>query len=411
MDHLYTAAIRLYVLAARAASLHSEKVRKMIHGQKQAVALLKEQAPADGYDLWVHAASLGEFEQARPLIERLKRERPEMTILLTFYSPSGYEVRKNYPQADTVAYLPFDTPGRVRAFLNAARPKKAIFVKYEFWGNFLGQLHKRGIPVYIIDAIFRPGQIFFRPWGGPMRGILHKFDHLFVQDDASKELLGRIGLGNVTVAGDTRFDRVTDIMRSTVEFPLIEKWKGGRQMLIVGSSWGADEALYVPYLNSHPELLAIIAPHEFDEHRLAKLQASLTAPSILFSQAEKDGCIPEGTRTVIIDSFGKLSSLYRYGDMALIGGGFGAGIHNINEAAVYGMPVIFGPKHYKFKEAADLIACGGGYEYADEAGLAKILDRFTSDAHALKKAGEAAGAYIKKSLGSTDLIYSLLFQK
>ncbi|MCM1452730.1 MAG: hypothetical protein NC102_10770, partial [Clostridium sp.] len=366
-------------------------------------------APAGGYDLWVHAASLGEFEQARPLIERLKRERPQMSILLTFYSPSGYEVRKNYAMADTVAYLPFDTPGRVRAFLNAAKPKKAIFVKYEFWGNFLGQLHKRGVPTYIIDAIFRPGQIFFRPWGGPMRGILHKFTHLFVQDETSKKLLGSIGLDNVTVAGDTRFDRVTDIMRSTVEFPLIENWKKGKKMLIVGSSWGPDEAFYVPYINSHPDLLTVIAPHEFNEHRLTKLQASLTAPSILFSQAEKEGRIPEGTRSVIIDSFGKLSSLYRYGDMALIGGGFGTGIHNINEAAVYGMPVIFGPKHYKFKEAADLIACGGGYEYTDLESLSAILDKFTSDHDALEKAGRAAGAYIKKSLGSTDLIYSRLF--
>lgn len=411
MDQLYTATIRLYVLAARAAAVRSEKVRRMIHGQKQTVSLLKEKAPEGGYDLWVHAASLGEFEQARPLIERLKRERPYMSILLTFYSPSGYEVRKNYAMADTVAYLPFDTPGRVRAFLNAARPKMAIFVKYEFWGNFLGQLHKRGVPTYIIDAIFRPGQIFFRPWGGPMRGILHKYTHLFVQDEASRELLSKIGLENVTVAGDTRFDRVTDIMRSTVEFPLIEKWKGNRQVLIAGSSWGPDEACYVPYINSHPELLTIIAPHEFDEHRLARLQASLTAPSILFSQAEKDGFIPEGTRTVIIDSFGKLSSLYRYGDMALIGGGFGVGIHNINEAAVYGMPVIFGPKHYKFKEAADLIACGGGYEYTDAQSLASILDRFTHDPQALRQAGEAAGSYIKKSLGSTDLIYSGIFGK
>lgn len=409
MDLLYTAGIELYSFAARIAALRSDKVRKMIRGQKQTVPLLREQAPVGGYDLWVHAASLGEFEQGRPMIERLKRERPEMSILLTFFSPSGYEVRKNYPMVDTVAYLPFDTPGRVKAFLDAARPKMAIFVKYEFWGNYLGQLHSRGIPTYIIDAIFRPGQIFFKPWGGMMRGILHKFTHLFVQDEASRKLLASIGIYNVTIAGDTRFDRVTDIMRSTVEYPLIEQWKGDRQMLIAGSSWGHDEAFYIPYINSHPDLLTIIAPHEFDEHRLAKIQASLTAPSILFSQAEKEGRIPPEVRTVIIDSFGKLSSLYRYGDMALIGGGFGAGIHNINEAAVYGMPVIFGPKHYKFKEAADLIACGGGYEYTDAATLASILDRFTSDPAALKQAGASAGAYIKKSLGATDLIYSRLF--
>ncbi len=409
MDVLYTAAIGLYAGAARIASLRSDKVRRMIRGQKQTVDTLRRQAPPDGYDLWVHAASLGEFEQARPLIERLKRERPAMSILLSFFSPSGYEVRKDYPMVDTVVYLPFDTPGRVKAFLDAARPKMAIFVKYEFWGNFLGQLHSRGIPTYIIDAIFRPGQIFFKPWGGPMRGILHKFTHIFVQDEASRKLLASIGIDNVTVAGDTRFDRVTDVMRSTVEFPLIEQWKGDRPMLIAGSSWGPDEAFYIPYINSHPELLTIIAPHEFDDHRLAKIRESLTAPSMLLSEAEKEGRIPPEVRTVIIDSFGKLSSLYRYGDIALIGGGFGTGIHNINEAAVYGMPVIFGPKHYKFKEAADLIACGGGYEYADAASLAAILDRFTSDPAALKRAGDAAAAYIKKSLGTTDLIYSRLF--
>lgn len=416
MNPLYNISIGLYSVGARVAALRSPKVKKMIIGQRASLQNIKsqrEKTAPDGFDVWIHAASLGEFEQARPMIERLNRERNDLRILLTFFSPSGYEVRKGYDKVACVAYLPFDTPQNAKKFLDAARPKMAIFVKYEFWGNYLEQLHQRRIPTYIISAIFRPGQAFFKRYGAMMRGMLKNFSHLYVQDERSQKLLSEIGISNVTVAGDTRFDRVTDVMRSNVEFPLIEEWVSASNspLIIAGSSWQPDEECYIPYLNAHRSLHAIIAPHEFDENRLNLLQKQLSGPSILFSEAEKAGAISPDIQTVIIDSFGKLSSLYRYGQAAIIGGGFGAGIHNINEAAVYGMPVIFGPRHQKFKEAADLIACGGGKEYGDSQQLADILDTFFTPAPspALIAAGKSAAAYIQANIGATDLIYNQIF--
>lgn len=392
------------------------KARKMIDGHRDTIDKIdkarRDIAP-DGFDVWIHAASLGEFEQARPLIEKIKRETPSTTILLTFFSPSGYEVRKNYPQADAVAYLPFDTPRNARRFLDAARPKKAIFVKYEFWGNYLQQLRRRKIPTYIISAIFRTSQIFFRPYGRFMRKLLKCYTKLFVQDENSKALLAKIGITKVEVTGDTRFDRVTDVMRSNVDFPIVTEWKNRSDdpLIVVGSSWQPDEACYIPYLNSRPEIRAIIAPHEFDAERLSELQSKLNGKSQLFSDAEKKGCVDSGVKYLIVDSFGKLSSLYRYGDAAIIGGGFGAGIHNINEAAVYSIPVIFGPNHHKFKEASDLMRCGGGFEYTDKQSLAEILNKlFDSSDHAkLQEAGKAAGEYIKRNLGATDKVYAQIF--
>lgn len=412
MNPLYNAGISLYCLGARVASLRSSKVAGMLAGQRDTLCRLagirKNVAP-DGFDVWIHAASLGEFEQARPLIERLKRENGDVTVLLTFFSPSGYVVRHDYENADAVVYLPFDTPSSVSDFLDASRPKMAIFVKYEFWGNYLEQLHARGIPVYIISAIFRAGQIFFRPWGGMFRRMLGCFEHIYVQDENSRSLLASIGIGNVTVAGDTRFDRVTDVMRSANDMPMIGDWAAGSFTLVAGSSWPADEDRYIPWLDSHGQVKAIIAPHEMEGDRLMRLRRLPQGKVMLLSEAERAGVLPDDVKVLIVDCFGKLSSLYRYGDVALIGGGFGSGIHNINEAAVYGIPVLFGPNHYKFKEASDLIACGGGYEYRDQNGLSAILDRFLDDVHAVEAAGNAAEDYIKSHLGATDTIYDDLF--
>lgn len=415
MNLLYNTGIRLYSLAARAAATRSPKISKMVSGQRLTFDKLEDarsnKAPR-GFDVWIHASSLGEFEQARPLIERLRRERPGLTILLTFFSPSGYEVRKGYDKVDAVCYLPFDNPSGVKRFLDAASPKMAIFIKYEFWGNYLHALRRRGIPTYIVSAIFRPSQIFFKPWGGMFRGMLKCFKHIFVQDEASKRLLAGIGVDNVTVAGDTRFDRVTDVMRTTTAFPLIENWKGESKVLIAGSSWEPDEDCYVPYINSHPDLKVIIAPHEFDAKRLARLRKAIKGKTALFSEAEKAQSLPSDTQAVIINSFGKLSSLYRYGDAAIIGGGFGAGIHNINEAAVYGLPVIFGPKHAKFKEAADLLKCGGAAEYGSHADIERILDGFfyaPGAEAALAEAGAKAAKYIKDSIGATDKVFKHIF--
>ncbi|MDO5396268.1 MAG: glycosyltransferase N-terminal domain-containing protein [Bacteroidales bacterium] len=417
MNLLYNTAIGAYALGARLASLRSPKVAKMLKGQREAVSHVescRHNIAPDGFDVWFHVASLGEFEQARPLIEALRRKQPEKKILLTFFSPSGYEVRKNYPHVDCVAYLPFDTPARVCAFIEAAKPRKVVFVKYEFWGNYLMELKRRGIPVILIDAIFRPSQRFFKSYGGMFRRMLDCYSHIFVQDENSQKLLKSIGVTDVTVAGDTRFDRVAEVMDTQVDLPQLTSWLNGTPFtLIAGSSWPADEDCYLPWLNSHPEVKAIIAPHEFDGQRLQTLQSRIKAKSVLWTDVkESGGPINPAVQVVIIDAFGLLSSLYRFGSVAIIGGGFGAGIHNINEAAVYGMPVAFGPEHHKFKEAADLIRLGGAAEYHNSSDIAAILDRWCYDPEAIDDAGFAAGQYISSNLGATQRILPvLLFER
>lgn len=412
MNPLYNIGVRLYSLGAMAASLRSEKVSRMIAGQAVTLSTLRERLSPEKKYVWIHAASLGEFEQGRPLIERLRRERPELGIVLSFFSPSGYEVRKDYPLVDAVVYLPFDTPSAAREFVDAVNPVMAIFVKYEFWGNYLETLHSRSIPTYLISAIFRPGQIFFRPWGGMFRRILGFFTTIFVQDENSRRLLAGIGVTNVIVAGDTRFDRVTDIMRQAKPFDSHRHLTSDR-IIIFGSSWPADEEKYIPWLKAHPDICAIIAPHEFDDARLEKLreQVSITpADTMLLSEIQAGKPVPpEGLRVIIVDSFGLLSSLYRLASVAYVGGGFGVSIHNINEAAVYGIPVIFGPRHQKFREAAGLIACGGGFSVDSAAEFDRVASELISSEPKRAQAGKAAGDYIKANLGATDRIFTMLF--
>ena len=407
-DPLYNIGISAYKLAVRVASVRNRKARLMLRGQSRTLATLREKLdPAGGY-IWVHAASLGEFEQGRPIIERIKRDNPQARILLTFFSPSGYEVRKNYQLADVVCYMPFDQRRNVKRFLDLVKPSMAIFVKYEFWGGYLNSLRRRGIPTYIVSAIFRPGQIFFRRWGGMFRNMLRCFTTLFVQDERSRDLLAGIGINNVVVAGDTRFDRVARVKENAREFPVIEQFVAGAQRTVVmGSSWPQDEELMIPYFNEHPDMKLIIAPHEFDHERLHVLASALKRPCGFYSQvtageAAKLDCL-------IIDSFGILSSLYRYGQVAYVGGGFGSGIHNINEAAVYGIPVVFGPKHEKFREATDLIADGGGFAVHDNEDFTPIMDRLLHDEAFMRHAGQIAGQYIASHIGATDVICDAIF--
>ncbi len=410
MNFLYNTGIHLYSIGARIASRTNPKAKKMTEGQKSTFGHLRATLPADGRTIWIHASSLGEFEQGRPLIERLRRLHPDRKILLTFFSPSGYEVRKNYPMVDAVAYLPFDTPRNARRFIEIVRPSVAIFIKYEFWGNYLQQLHKAAVPVYIISAIFRPGQIFFRPWGGMFRRMLRRFDRIYLQDDESQKLLSGIGIDNTVVAGDTRFDRVTDVMAQTFD---IAGGENLRSFIIFGSSWGADEANYIPWLNANTDVKFIIAPHEFDEARVKALCSAIDGNVIPLSQWERhiadNGTPPEHIRGIVVDCFGKLSSLYRYASVAYIGGGHGAGIHNINEAAVYGIPVVFGPNYHKFKEARDLIALKGAFSVNDAATTARTLDRLLADNEFREKAGKTAGQYIADNIGATDRIFSDIF--
>ena len=404
---MYSLLIHFYAFIVALISPFHRKARMMRLGQWKTNGLLREKIDPGAKYIWFHAASLGEFEQGRPMMEKIRKEHPEYKILLTFFSPSGYEVRKNYNGADVVCYLPFDTPYRVRKFLQLARPAMAIFIKYEFWGNYLYELKKQGIPVYIISAIFRPDQLFFQWYGKPYRRMLRCFDHLFVQDERSKELLAEFGIRNVTVAGDTRFDRVLDVRAMAREIPLIEAFVNGRNgektpTLVAGSSWPEDEAVFIPYFHRHPEMKLIIAPHEIHREHLLHIESMLKRPSVRLSEAHEEDLATKDC--LIIDSFGLLSSIYRYGQIAYIGGGFGAGIHNTLEAAVYGIPVLFGPKYHKFKEAKDLIAVGGGFSVSDAAAFDGKMDEWFTYPEVLEGAGEAAGNFVSRKAGATEMI-------
>ena len=424
MNALYNAGIRLYSGVAHVAGLASSEVRHMLHGQAETLERLgtfRRQIAPDGFDLWIHAASLGEFEQGRPIIDALLAARPDAKILLSFFSPSGYEVRCDYDPRVAVVYMPFDLPGNVGKFIDLASPKMAIFVKYEFWGNYLGELKQRNIPTYIVSAIFRPGQVFFRPWGGMFRNMLSCFDRIFVQDEASRRLLASIGVLQTTVAGDTRFDRVTAVCRKRRDIKQMDIFKSARPeafTMVFGSSWEKDEDIYIQSLKKRPDVRAIIAPHEFDKDRLAAMRRRLgTDVTMLFSDFERlvkesparAAEVAEGLRYLIVDSYGLLSSLYRYADVAYIGGGFGVGIHNINEAAVYGIPVIFGPNYSKFNEAVELTALGGAFSIADAKGFEAILDRLTSDMPMRRSAGVKAAEYIASKVGATPVIMKEIF--
>lgn len=409
---MYSLAIHLYAFVVALLAPFHKKARLLRLGQWRTNSILREKIDRNAKYIWIHASSLGEFEQGRPLMERIRAERPEYKILLTFFSPSGYEVRKNYDGADVICYLPFDTPFRVKKFLRLANPAMAVFIKYEFWGNYLRELHKRHIPVYIISAIFRREQLFFQWFGAPYRKMLTYFTHLFVQDERSRELLAEYGVTNVTVAGDTRFDRVLEVRRQARELPLIERFLergGGKRpvVLVAGSSWPQDEALFIPYFHARPEMKLIIAPHEIHREHLLAIETMLKRPFIRLSEARPDNLADKDC--LIVDSFGLLSSIYRYGQIAYIGGGFGAGIHNTLEAAVYGVPVLFGPRYHKFKEAKDLIAVGGGFSVAGADSFRRKMDELLAEPEALESAGRAAGDFTCDSAGATDTIYRHLF--
>lgn len=305
-----------------------------------------------------------------------------------------------------MVYLPGDTRSNARRFIDIARPRCAVFVKYEFWLNFLDELGRRNVPTYLISAIFRPGQTFFKPWGGTFRRRLGVYHRIYVQDEDSRRLLAGIGVENVRVLGDTRFDRVYDIMQHGRRFDDIERWIDGRFTLIVGSSWDPDEDRYVDWVNAHPQVRVIIAPHEFDDQRITRLRARFNNGAMTWTEVAADDALnlDASKNVLIVNNFGLLSSLYRYASAVIVGGGFGAGIHNINEAAVYGVPILIGPKHQKFKEARDLIALGGAFEYRTADDVARLLDVFLNDKNALTRASETARHYIVDNLGATRAI-------
>lgn len=400
---MYTIAIYLYALAVRLASLTNRKARLMIKGHRKTWRTLRDHAKERQHYVWFHAASLGEFEQGRPLMERLRREHPGKRILLTFFSPSGYEVRKDYAGADLVCYLPFDTPLNARRFIRLVQPEKAFFIKYEFWHHYIDELHRAGVPVYSVSSIFRNDQIFFRPYGRGYARVLHHFNHFFVQNEASRRLLNSLGVTQVSVTGDTRFDRVIDIRNQAKSLPLAAALTGDSRTIVAGSTWPPDEEILIPYFNRHPELKLIIAPHEVNEERLRSIEQRLKRPALRYSQATPESSAQADC--LIIDGYGLLSSLYRYATLAYVGGGFGVGIHNVPEAAVYGVPVFFGPNNQRFREARDLINEGGSFEVTSADDFQAQADRLLADERALAKSGQAAGDYIRRNSGATEAIF------
>ena len=428
---MYNLIIYIYQLGVIIASLFNEKVRKMWRGEREAIRILKEKVDPNAQYVWFHAASLGEFEQGRPLIEQLRQDHPEYKILLTFFSPSGYEVRKNYAGADIICYLPLDTITNARRFLRTIRPVMAFFIKYEFWYNYLHILKHRGVPVYSVSSIFRPGQIFFRWYGRQYSHVLKCFTHFFVQNEISKELLGTIGITNVSIVGDTRFDRVLQIKAAAKQLPIVEAFldvrgegsevrgeKSGAaesgsaeapKVFVAGSSWPPDEDIFIQFFNEHRDWKLIIAPHVIGEEHLKQIESKLAGRKVArYSSLEnpENPEIPENLEVLIIDCFGLLSSIYHYADVTYVGGGFGVGIHNTLEAAVWDVPVIFGPNNERFQEAQGLKACGGGYEITGADDFRCIMQRFIDTPQTITEAGRQSGAFVQQMTGATKKVLS-----
>lgn len=399
---LYNIAIHFYLLGVAIASLFNEKVRKMWRGERAAFNVLKQKVDPEARYVWFHAASLGEFEQGRPIMERLRSEHPEYKILLTFFSPSGYEVRKNYEGADIICYLPLDTPINAIRFLRLVRPVMAYFIKYEFWYNYLHILKYRHVPAYSVSSIFRPDQIFFKWYAKKYAGVLHCITHFFVQNEQSKELLAKIGITDVTISGDTRFDRVLQIMEQSKHLPIVEAFKQDHHVFVAGSSWPPDEDIFIRFFNEHPEWKIIIAPHVIGNDHLQQILSKLNRKTVRYTEATPETAAE--AQCLIIDCFGLLSSIYHYGEVAYVGGGFGVGIHNVLEAAVWNVPVFFGPNNKRFQEAQQLLASGGGFEITDYDSFASAMKRFMSDSEWLKQCGDKAGEYVKSKAGATNIV-------
>ena len=418
---IYNLVIYLYLLGVAIYSRFNEKVRKMWRGEREAFKILREKVDPNAKYVWFHAASLGEFEQGRPLMEQLRKDHPEYKILLTFFSPSGYEVRKNYEGADIITYLPLDTITNARRFLRTVRPVMAFFIKYEFWYNYLHILKHRGVPVYSVSSIFRPEQVFFKWYGRQYGRVLNCFTHFFVQNEISKELLAKIGITDTTVVGDTRFDRVLQIKEAAKQLPIVESFvKDAPQVFVAGSSWPPDEEIFIKYFldklsgkaerNEHKNWKLIIAPHVIGEDHLKQIEKLLEGRKVIrYTEAEKmvNGQLSmvNDYEVLIINCFGLLSSIYHYGNVAYVGGGFGVGIHNLLEAAVWDVPVFFGPNNQKFQEAQGL-KTSGGFEISSYEDFAAQMDRFAADDAYLQEQGQKAGHFVKGQSGATQKVLS-----
>ena len=404
---MYSVFIHIYAFLIRLGSLRIRKARLMVQGHKQTFSILEEKIEMGASYIWFHVSSLGEFEQGRPLIEAIKKRNPEQKILLTFFSPSGYEVRKDYPLADVVCYLPIDTKRNAQRFVNMVKPAMVIFVKYDLWPNYLKTVAAANIPAYLVSAIFRKEQLYFQPYGKWFRSVLRCFKQIFVQDEASLALLNKIGITTAEKCGDTRFDRVLSIREQAMPLPLIESFVEDVPFVIVaGSTWPPDEDVLLPYLLQKRKIKIILAPHEIDEEHLQAIEERVGKSVIRYSRLE--GAKKANYRCLIIDCFGLLSSIYRYGSVAYVGGGFGAGIHNSLEAAVHGVPLVFGPNYEKFKEARDLIENGGAKVVKDELSLTYLLGHLKEDAADRAAMGDLSAGYVKANAGATEHIMNVI---
>jgi 3-deoxy-D-manno-octulosonic-acid transferase len=405
MAFIYSCLLALYSFAVLIASLFNKKAKSWTNGRRNIFERLKEAIGDNKNIVWFHSASLGEFEQGRPVIEELRLRNPDVKILLTFFSPSGYEIRKNYPLADFIFYLPVDYKHNAEKFLDIVNPTAVYFIKYEFWHNYLKTIQERNIRVYCFSAIFRPGQAFFQWYGSWYKQVLYCFTHIFVQNDQSKVLLQNIGLKNVTVTGDTRFDRVFQIASQTKNLPIVEQFKNAKPIIIAGSTWPADEINLVEYINQcNFDCKFIIAPHEIHHTNIEQLTVVIKRPVLWYSQA--GGVNPKNFDVLIIDNIGMLSSIYQYANCAYIGGGFGKGIHNILEAATFGLPVVFGPEYKKFQEANDLINMGGAFSISDVSSLKTILDRLMTNDSVMQTSKGICKQYVAENIGATQKILS-----
>lgn len=413
---IYNIVIYFVLWGIAIASLFNEKVCKMWRGEREAFKILKQKVDPNAKYIWFHAASLGEFEQGRPLMERIRKDYPQYKILLTFYSPSGYEVRKNYEGADIICYMPVDTRLNAIRFLRLVRPVMAFFIKYEFWSNFLHILKHRNIPTYSVSSIFREDQVFFKWYGRSYANVLKCFTRFFVQNEESKRLLEGIGITAVDVVGDTRFDRVLQIKEAAKQLPICEAFRTGVassqsadvphhdfKVFVAGSSWPPDENIFIPFFNEHKDWRLLIAPHVIAEEHL-KLILSLIKDKKVVRYTQTTPEEAAEADVLIIDCFGLLSSMYNYGDVAYIGGGFGVGIHNTLEAAVWNMPVIFGPNNKKFQEAQGLLKSGGGFEINTYEDFSGLMSSLMIDETFLKQAGDKAGTFVAHLAGATDKV-------
>lgn len=429
MVWLYNIAISVYSLAIFLASFFNKKAKLWIEGRKGIFEQLEKQLqssnqtaevsskdrenstsnfqlPTSNHSIiWMHVASLGEFEQGRPIIEKLKDNYPEYKILLTFFSPSGYEIRKNYELADYVFYLPVDTKKNAKRFIENVDPKLVIFVKYEFWYHYLNTLETKGIPTILVSAIFRPSQLFFKSYGNLFKKILAGFEQIFVQNEASFQLLKSHNYQKTTLAGDTRIDRVADIATQSKSYEVIEKFAEGSKTLICGSTWPPDEAVLINFIKKSEDWKFVIAPHEVEENNILRLQKLLPENTVRYSKADLNTV--KNAKILIIDNIGMLSSIYRYGKVAYIGGGFGKGIHNTLEPIAFRLPVVFGPKYKKFDEAVSLVEKGGSFSITDSQQFNEIMSQM-DDENFYKKASQEAENYISENRGATEKIINYI---